>query len=112
MKNMNEYMDFAKSYGYEMHFTGIGMAYLTIGDVKLTETKDVNEIRKELVLLGMAIMSDIMRTIEPEDFSETEETEDEDEWEEDDISQEDYLEWCASSCGMTYNAYIGKPWLD
>ena len=109
MKNMNEYMDFAKSYGYELHFTGIGMAYLTIGEIKLTETKDVNEIRKELALLGMAIMSDTMRTIEPEDFSETE---DEDEWEEEELSQEDYLEWCASSCGTTYNAYIGKPWLD
>lgn len=108
MKNMNEYMDFAKSYGYELHFTGIGMAYLTIGEIKLTETKDVNEIRKELALLGMAIMSDTMRTIEPEDFSETE---DEDEWEEE-LSQEDYLEWCASSCGTTYNAYIGKSWLD
>lgn len=109
MKNMNEYMDFAKSCGYELHFTGIGMAYLTIGEIKLTETKDVNETRKELALLGMAIMSDTMRTIEPEDFSETE---DEDEWEEEELSQEDYLEWCASSCGTTYNAYIGKPWLD
>lgn len=29
-----------------------------------------------------------------------------------DITPEDYIEWCASSCGMTYNAYIGKPWLD
>lgn len=28
------------------------------------------------------------------------------------ITDEDYLEWCAASCGMTYNAYIGKPWLD
>lgn len=28
------------------------------------------------------------------------------------LTAEDYLEWCASSCGMTYNAYIGKPWLD
>jgi hypothetical protein len=30
----------------------------------------------------------------------------------DDPSPEDVTEWCASSCGMTYNAYIGKPWLD
>lgn len=28
------------------------------------------------------------------------------------ITDEDYLEWCAASCGMTYNAYCGKPWLD
>ena len=72
METMNDYMDFAKLHGYKLHFTGIGMAYLTIGEVKLTETKDVNEIRKELALLGMAIMSDTMRTIKPEDFSETE----------------------------------------
>ena len=25
---------------------------------------------------------------------------------------EDFAEWCASSCGMTYNAYINKPWMD
>ena len=37
------------------------------------------------------------------------EDEDEDDWE---PTAEDYLEWRASSCGMTYNAYIGKPWLD
>ena len=72
METMNDYMDFAKLHGYELHFIGIGMAYLTIGEVKLTETKDVNKIRKELALLGMAIMSDTMRTIKPEDFSETE----------------------------------------
>lgn len=28
------------------------------------------------------------------------------------ISAEDYNEWAAASCGMTYNEYIGKPWLD
>jgi hypothetical protein len=28
------------------------------------------------------------------------------------ISAEDYAEWAAASCGMTYNEYIGKPWLD
>ncbi len=31
---------------------------------------------------------------------------------ESEITAEDFTEWCASSCGMTYNAYIGKPWLD
>ena len=30
----------------------------------------------------------------------------------DDVSEEDVIEWQASSCGMTYNTYIGKPWLD
>ena len=29
-----------------------------------------------------------------------------------DITAEDLTEWCASSCGVTYNTYIGKPWLD
>ena len=29
-----------------------------------------------------------------------------------DITAKDFTEWCASSCGMTYNAYVGKPWLD
>ena len=28
------------------------------------------------------------------------------------ISAEDYNEWAAASCGMSYNEYIGKPWLD
>lgn len=28
------------------------------------------------------------------------------------VSMEDYNEWAAASCGMTYNEYIGKPWLD
>lgn len=28
------------------------------------------------------------------------------------VSTEDYLEWAAASCGMTYNAYIGRPWED
>lgn len=111
--DMNNYMDYAKAHGYDIQYTGIGMAYLTIGQVKLTETKDVNEIRKELVMIGMAIMSDTLRSMDAEDFSESEASEeDEDEWEADDLSQEDYLEWCASSCGTTYNAYIGKPWLD
>lgn len=27
-------------------------------------------------------------------------------------SYEDYIEWCAASCGMTYNEYIGRPWED
>lgn len=30
----------------------------------------------------------------------------------DEPTAEDFTEWCASSCGMTCNAYIGKPWLD
>ena len=30
----------------------------------------------------------------------------------DEPTAEDCTEWCAASCGMTYNAYIGKPWLD
>jgi len=36
----------------------------------------------------------------------------EEEEELEEISAEDYNEWAAASCGMTYNEYIGKPWLD
>ena len=34
-----QFIDNAKSVGYEIRFTGIGMGYITIGNVKLTETK-------------------------------------------------------------------------
>lgn len=36
----------------------------------------------------------------------------EEEEELEEISAEDYNEWAAASCGMTYNEYIRKPWLD
>lgn len=110
-----QFIDNAKSVGYEIRFTGIGMGYITIGNVKLTETKDIAEIEKDMVLIGMAIIADLVRSMPAEDFHESEadvEDEDEDDWEEEDLSQEDYLEWCASSCGTTYNAYIGRPWED
>ena len=33
-------------------------------------------------------------------------------YQETDISGEDYAEWAAASCGLTYGAYIGRPWED
>ena len=32
--DMNNYMDYAKAHGYDIQYTGIGMAYLSIGQVK------------------------------------------------------------------------------
>lgn len=58
---MNNYMDYAKSFGYDVVFTGLGMAYITLGSVKLTETKDLEVIENELAFIGMAIMSDTIR---------------------------------------------------
>ena len=113
-----QYIEHARSYGYEIRYTNIGMAFIALGDVMLTEVKDVPEIEKELSLIGMAIINDIVRTLPAEDFHESDAEEDEDldelDLQEDDfeLSPEDYAEWCAASCGMTYNAYIGKPWLD
>lgn len=107
-----QYISNARSVGYDIRFTGLGMGYITLGGVKLTETKDIPEVEKDMVLLGMAIISDLVRTMPAEDFHESEaEDEDDEDWEPD-ITPEDYTEWCASSCGMTYNAYLGKPWLD
>lgn len=31
---------------------------------------------------------------------------------EQEITAEDYAEWCSASCGVGYYTYIGKPWLD
>lgn len=106
-----QFIDNAKSVGYDIQFTGIGMGYITLGDLKLTETKDIAEVEKDMVLLGMAVIADLVRTMPASDFTEAD-TEDEDEDDYEEISAEDYAEWCAASCGMTYNEYIGKPWLD
>lgn len=61
--DMNNYMDYAKSFGYEVVFSGLGMAYIVLGDVKLTDTKDVAIIEKDLAMIGMAIMMDTIRTM-------------------------------------------------
>lgn len=58
----DQFINFAKSFGYDIRFVGLGMAYITLGDVKLTETKDIPVIENELMLIGMAIMMDTLRT--------------------------------------------------
>lgn len=58
----DNYIAFAKSFGYDIQFTDLGMAYITLGNVKLTETKDTLVIEHELMLIGMAIMIDTLRT--------------------------------------------------
>lgn len=60
---MENYTNYAKSFGYDIRFTGIGMAYVTIGDVLLTEAMDAEKAMRELVFIGMAIMTDTMRAI-------------------------------------------------
>lgn len=57
----DNYIAFAKSFGYDLQFTGIGMAYITLSDIKLTETMDCEKAQYELALIGMAIMSDTIR---------------------------------------------------
>lgn len=61
--DMNNYMDYAKSFGYEVIFSGLGMAYIALNGIKLTATKDKAIIEKELALIGMAIMADTIRTM-------------------------------------------------
>lgn len=56
------YIDYAKSFGYEIRFTGIGMAYITLGEIKLTETMDADRVNNSLAQIGMAIMADTLRT--------------------------------------------------
>jgi hypothetical protein len=55
-----DYIDYAKTFGYDIRFTGIGMAYVTIGDVLLTEAMDTEKAERELAFIGMAIMADTL----------------------------------------------------
>lgn len=59
--DMNNYMVLARSFGYEIEFTGLGTAYITLNELKLTETKDLSIIEKELAMIGMAIMMDTLK---------------------------------------------------
>lgn len=56
-------MNYAQSFGYDIRFTGIGMAYVTIGDVLLTEAMDTEKAERELAFIGMAIMADTVRAM-------------------------------------------------
>ena len=83
----------------------------------MRERKQILEDRSDAFIVspgGIGTFDEFFEIFEEEDEESSSadlEDEDDENWEPD-ITPEDYLEWCASSCGMTYNAYIGKPWLD
>lgn len=58
---MDMYMDVARMNGYEVRFTGIGMAYIVYGSVMLTEVMDTEKAEVQLALIGMAINNDDVR---------------------------------------------------
>ena len=60
---MENYMNYAQSFGYGIRYTGIGRAYVTIGDILLTEAMDTVKAERELAFLGMAIMADTVRAM-------------------------------------------------
>ena len=64
----SNFMDYAKSFGYGIEFTNSGLAYITLGDLKLTKDKELALIEKELALIGMSIMTDTMRNYPAELF--------------------------------------------
>ena len=64
----SNYANYAKSFGYGVEFTNSGLAYITLGDLKLTEDKEPALIEKELALIGMNIMADTLRSYPAELF--------------------------------------------
>ena len=60
---MENYTDYARSFGYDLRFIGIGMAQVIIGNVLLTEAMDAEKAERELAFIGMAIMSDTVRAM-------------------------------------------------
>lgn len=60
---MESYMNYARSFGYDIRFTGIGMGYVTLGQLALTAVMDADKAEKELAMLGMAIMTDTVRAM-------------------------------------------------
>ena len=59
-----DYINYAKSFGYDLRFTGIGMAYVVLnGTVFLTKAMDTDKAERELMLIGMAIMNDTVRAM-------------------------------------------------
>lgn len=55
------YIDHAESFGYEIKYTGQGMAYIELKGIKLTETMDKENIYMTLAQIGLAIMKDTIR---------------------------------------------------
>ena len=62
-----DYMDFARTYGYDLRFTGLGMAYIVLDDLLLTEAMDIAKAEKELALIGMAVLADAVRAMDWEE---------------------------------------------
>ena len=58
---MMDYMSIARIEGYEIVFTGIGMAYVKYSTIKLTETMDIEHAKQELMKIGQAIANDWTR---------------------------------------------------
>lgn len=59
--DMLNYMNTARTEGYDVQFTGLGMGYVTLGTVMLTEVMDAEEAEAQLALIGMAIINDDVR---------------------------------------------------
>lgn len=57
----SNYITFAKMNGYDIVFTGIGMGYITLGPIKLTETEDAEAALARLAEIGAHIMMDELR---------------------------------------------------
>lgn len=61
--NYYDYMNYARSFGYSVRFTEIGMGYVVFGELKLTKTMDKEDAERELALIGMSIMQDTLRKV-------------------------------------------------
>ena len=59
--DIQEYINLAEAEGYELRRTGIGMGYITIGSLQLTEVMDSADALMEMVMIGMAISQDLLR---------------------------------------------------
>lgn len=56
-----DYMDIARLQGYELVFTGLGMAYVRYETIKLTETMDKEDAEQIMIKIGFAISADWTR---------------------------------------------------
>lgn len=59
--DINDYIGLAEAEGYELRRTGIGMGYVTIGSIQLTEIMDSADALMKMVMIGMAISQDLLR---------------------------------------------------
>lgn len=56
-----DYISIAKAEGYALVFTGIGMAYVALENIKLTKTMDKELCELQLEAIGQAIARDWTR---------------------------------------------------